>query len=187
MLLIENSLTDFLKERGYTFAEEDGHIVVLLGGSKVNLENGDSPQISLLRNRFGYGSLQPDYCFNGLLFGDSLPKNLYYTHLSEGPEFLKMLSEIINDDDLLNDFTKNSRMYCYHLELPINEIIIDGNDKMDEEIIEYLIHNICFRPLCYIDGESISSDDDNPIIRVADESILPIKYIRDIQIINGNI
>ena len=40
---------------------------------------------------------------------------------------------------------------------------------------------MAYRIMIYEDGEAPSTDDDNPIIRVADDAILPSEYIQSVE------
>ena len=61
-------------------------------------------------------------------------------------------------------------------------MIIDGHESLEQhDIIWYLIHQMAYRIMIYEDGEALSTDDDNPIIRVADDAILPSEYIQSVE------
>ena len=59
-------------------------------------------------------------------------------------------------------------------------LICEGLNR-DPEAIGYLIHQMAYRIMIYEDGEAPSTDDDNPIIRVADDAILPSEYIQSVE------
>ena len=61
-------------------------------------------------------------------------------------------------------------------------MIIDGHESFEQhDMIWYLIHQMAYRIMIYEDGGSPSTDDDNPIIRVADDAILPSEYIQGVE------
>ena len=165
-----------------SFFEEDGHLAFKYNGIEYFPETGDEPCASLLANRLGRNSIDADYCFNGLAFGDCLMKNLYARSLFDGPEFLSTLAEYMCDDNLLENYKRHSTYYCFRCILPLESVIIDGHEPLEQhDIIWYLIHQMAYRIMIYEDGEAPSTDDDNPIIRVADDAILPSEYIQSVE------
>lgn len=182
LLLSDNPMSSFLNDSGYEFFEEDGHLAFKYNGIEYFPETGDEPCASLLANRLGRNSIDADYCFNGLAFGDCLMKNLYARSLFDGPEFLSTLAEYMCDDNLLENYKRHSTYYCFRCILPLESVIIDGHESFEQhDIIWYLIHQMAYRIMIYEDGEAPSTDDDNPIIRVADDAILPSEYIQSVE------
>lgn len=180
LLLSDNPMSYFLKENGYEFFEDDDHLVFQYHGEEYFPEQGSESSGALLANRLGRNCGEADYCFNGLALGDSLMRNLYARRLFDGPEFLISLSEYMGDDSLLEKYQNKSTFYCYRFTLPVEDIIIDGHECFEkEDIIWYLIHQMAYRIMIYEDGRKPSSDDDNPIIRVADNCVLPSEYIQE--------
>lgn len=187
LLLSDNPMTSFLNDNGYVFFEEDGHLAFRYRGREYFPESSDEPCASLLTNRLGRNSIDADYCFNGLAFGDNLMRNQYARLLFDGPEFLSTLAEYVGDDRLLENFSRNSTYFCFRYELPLESVIIDGRESLEkDDVVWYLIHQIAFRIMIYEDGGTPSTDDDNPIIRVADNAILPSDYIKSVDVITSD-
>ena len=70
------------------------------------------------------------------------------------------------------------------MKIPLDEVIFDKSDKLNNEQKErYLIAQICYRLLMYIEERVSLFDDDNPIIRVADNVTLPASYVINSEII----
>ena len=179
LLLSDNPMSSFLNDNGYEFFEEDGHLAFKYNGVEYFPETCDEPSASLLANRLGRNSIDADYCINGLAFGDCLMKNLYARNLYDGPEFLSCLAEYMCDDSLLENYKRHSTYYCFRYILPIECVIIDEYESLQKnDIIWHLIHQIAYRIMIYEDGGMPNLDDDNPIIRVADDAILPSEYIQ---------
>ena len=180
LLLADNQMSYFLRENGYKFFEEDGHLAFRYNGKEYYPENSSNPDALLLANRLGRNSVEADYCFNGLAFGDSLMRNLYALRLFDGPEFLLSLSAFTHNNSLLKKYKNNSTFYCYRFCIPVEMIIIDGYETFEKDnLIWFLIHQMAYRIMLYEDGATPISDDGNPIIRIADDAILPIEYLQE--------
>lgn len=180
LLLADNPMSYFLRENGYKFFEEDGHLAFRYDGKEYYPENSSNPDALLLANRLGRNPGEADYCFNGLFFGDSLMRNPYAFRLSYGPEFLISLSAFTHNDSLLKKYKNNSTFYCYRFCIPVEMIVIDGHETFEKEnLIWFLIHQMAYRIMLYEDGTTPISDDGNPIIRIADDAILPIEYLQE--------
>lgn len=178
LLLSDNPTVRFFNEHRVFFKEQDNHIAIYYHGHEVTLEDTRNDDVCYLRGRFGYNCERKDFCFNGFVMRDLLMKNSYTRDLYNGPEFLGVLSHYLKDKTLIDDFIKESTYSCYTLKIPIEELIFDCSDRLDNEQKElHLIGQICYRLLMYRNHGKILFDDDNPIIRVADDAILPATYM----------
>lgn len=183
-LLTDNSMVRFLNNHHVFFKAHNNHIAVYYHGHEVMLENRMDSDVCYLRNRFGYNCGQKDFCFNAFAMRDLLMKNTYTRALYDGPEFLIALSHYLQNRTILEDFIKDSTYFCYTLKIPLDEVIFDKSDKLNNEQKErYLIAQICYRLLMYIEERVSLFDDDNPIIRVADNVTLPASYVINSEII----
>lgn len=177
-LLGENSMVKFLYKHDIQFEERDGQLVTYYRGQKLELIDTLRADVCYLRSRFGYNNGRGDFCFNGFAMRDLLMKNQYAKWLEHGPEFLINLSRYLKNDVIVNDFVKESTYFCYKLIIPIEQIIFDGSEELDNEEKEmYLIKRICYRLLMHTDNGKDLSDEGNPIIRVAENAILPAAYV----------
>ncbi len=184
LLLSDNPTVRFLNAHKIFFKDQDNHIVIYYRGLEVILEDTMKSDVCYLRGRLGYNYGREDYCFNGFAMRDLLMKNSYTRELYDGPEFLIVLSRFLKNKALIDDFVKQSTYFCYTLKIPMREIIFDGFDELDNDEKEsHLVSQICYRLLMYSDHERILFDHDNPIIRVADDSILPTTYMINSEII----
>lgn len=175
LLLGDNDLVQYLKEHNIIFKEQGSHLVLFYQGRKISLEDTTELEVCYLRSRLGYNYGRQDFCLNGFVMGDQLLKNMYTRDLFEGPEFLAVLSCFLKNKTIINDFKKASTYFFYTLKIPIDEVIFDGLEEFDNNKKElYLVTKIFNRLLMYNDSSfAYFSDDDNPIIRMGDNVILP--------------
>lgn len=183
-LLSDNPTVRFLNAHNIFFKEQDNHIAVYYHGLEVMLEDTMKSDVCYLRSRLGYNYGREDYCFNGFAMRDLLMRNSYTRELYDGPEFLVVLSRFLKNRALIDDFIKQSTYFCYTLKIPMQEIIFDEFAELDNDEKEsYFVSQICYRLLMYHGDERTLFDHGNPIIRVADNSILPASYIVNNEII----
>lgn len=113
------------------------------------------------------------------MFGYGLERLEYTKALRSGPEFLQCLSRFLNNQNILNDYMKNSSYYCFSYKLPLNRVIFDFNDKLIlEEKSYYLIESILIR--IYEDnflGKNESKI--NPILRLNHYENIPSEFFVD--------
>lgn len=203
LLLKESPLSKFLGQYNIFFVEKDGHPVIVFNNNEISLEDESEPLSSellfdslfnnneiiledksveevcnlrcYLRYRLGYDIGDVDYCFNGFAFRNTLMKNYYAKKLEKGPEFLLDLSSYLSIDDLIENYYENSKYYCFTYKMTIDEIIFDeGADLENQDKINYFLVQIIKRIMSYMkDGKYISDDDNNPIIRIADDANVP--------------
>ena len=74
---------------------------------------------------------------------------------------------------MIDDYIKNSHYFCFEYIVPINDIIIDGHDEMDNKEKTYHLLGQCFRHLLKYHRNRLYPDfrdeDDNVILRLADD------------------
>lgn len=170
LLLTKSPISDFLKRHSVTFVERDNHPVVIYNGEELNLTNTSDTNVCYLRSRLGYNTGREDYCFNGFALRDLLMKNLYTRALYYCPEFIDVLSRYLHDDEIKADYFENSTYYCMTYKLKIDDILFDDRDKLEgDEKRDYFLSQLCMRLMRYMDSNPMHmSDDDNPVIRLAD-------------------
>ena len=184
LLLGDNPTVRFLNAHNVFFKKQDNYISIYYRGLEVILENNMETDVCYLRSRLGYNCGREDYFFNGFAMRDLLMKNSYTRKLYDGPEFLVALSHYLKNEALLDDFTKQSTYFCYTLKIPMQKVIFDGFDELNNNEKEsHLVSKICQRLLMYSGHKQTLFDCDNPIIRVTDDSILPANYVVNREII----
>ena len=67
--------------------------------------------------------------FNGFAFRDLLEYNDYFNSLRVCPEFIYQLACVTNKDDMIMDYHNHSDYYCLEYVVPIDKVIIDGQDR----------------------------------------------------------
>lgn len=185
-LLGDNAMVKFLNEHGVFFKEQGEQISVSYRERELKLQDTMDSDVCYLRSRLGYNRRREDFCFNGFAMRDLLMKNSYTRELYDGPEFLVVLSRYLKNNVILDDFIKESTYFCFTLKIPMEQVIFDGFDKLDSNQKElHLIEQICYRLLMYSDNGRMLFDHDNPIIRVADNAILPADYVIHSEIITS--
>lgn len=183
-LLGDNAMVNFLNEHGVFFKRQGNQIAVYYRGQELALRDTMNSDACYLRRRLGYNRGREDFCFNGFAMRDLLMKNSYTRELYDGPEFLVVLSRYLKNNTIIDDFIKESTYFCFTLKIPMEQVIFDGLDELDNnQKALYIIGQICYRLLMYSDNGSILFDHDNPIIRVADNAILPADYVINSEII----
>lgn len=128
VLIQDTSLSCFIKKYGITF-EYDQYIKIYINKSKINLDNKDkSYSYEYLRQRFGY--YFEDFAFKGFLFSD-IDIKLFESY-ENGPEFLGYIFLFLDNDQIIDDFYKQSDFYKLKYLVPINEIYFEDFDELDD-------------------------------------------------------
>lgn len=168
LLLNKTVISEFLKKHEITFNEVDGHPVMFHKGKIKDLSD------EYLRGRLGYDKDYSDYCVNGFALKDQLIKNDYTNILSRCPEFIRILSKYLKNDDICIDYYNNSKYYCYTYKIKMSDIIFDDSDKLSgKEKTNYFIIKIFNRLSEYLRYGCDIDDNDNPIIRLKDDVNVP--------------
>ena len=202
LLLNDSSISRFLRQYNIVFVEKDGHPIIIFNNNEISLEDepeflfsesfheslvnnnaiieedkhetGDCYFRRHLRYRLGYDIGDVDYCFNGFTFRNTLMKNDYADRLKKGPEFLIELSSYLSIDGLIESYYENSKYYCFTYKMTIDEIIFDEDDNLKtEDKINHFLVQIVKRIMSYIKDGKYMSDNNNPIVRIADDANVP--------------
>ncbi len=198
LLLKDSPISKFLRQYNIYFVEKDGHPVIIFNNNEISLENSYEVQSSkslyelifndnndsledefdadvcYLRGRLGYDTGREDYCFNGFAFRHFLMKNSYVKDLDKGPEFLVKLSNYLSIDGILEKYRENSKYYCFTYKMTIDEIIFDERaDLENQNKANYFLVQILIRIMFYMKDGKCISDDNNPIVRIADDANVP--------------
>ena len=162
-----------MKLQGLSFTEVNEHIEIIYNGNKLNLSDASESDVSYLRGRLGYNKNCKDYCVNGFALKDQLMKNSYTRELFKGPEFIQRLSHHLKRSSIISEYQEKSIYYCYTYKLNISDIMFDCHDKFNnKEKIDFFIVQLFFRLMEYTRNNHYISDNNNPIIRIADNSCI---------------
>lgn len=103
-----------------------------------------------------------------------MKNNNYYRQLSMGPEILFQLAHLVKDLEIYYEFRKLSTYYIYKYEIPIQEVIFDGLEKLDNEEKQMLVLKESIKRIAEYDDRKII--DDNVILRMPDYKKIPEQY-----------
>lgn len=178
LLTTENPFSNFMKRANIEFSQGKEHIETFYKGKEVDWDRCWHGNSSYMKVRLGYIKGREDFCFNGFAFKDLLYKNEYARILYSMPEFLNQLIQCIECNSLGKDYTEHSDYYCYEYRLPMEIVVFDTNDKYSlHQKQKYLIRCILQRLAEYNSLDTkYMFDNDNPIVRLPDNYIIPSKY-----------
>ncbi|MFR2821698.1 MAG: hypothetical protein ACLTBQ_03615 [Thomasclavelia sp.] len=161
VLTKDTALSAFFKKYGITF-KYDGVIRIFKNNLEIDLLNDDEV-CNYLRYRFGY--VIKDYSIKGYAFGDALNNNDNYEMIQAGPELFQFIYNFV-DDDLIDDFIENSKLYQFDYLLPFNQIWFENYEELnDQEKQHHLVVKVLQRLYAY-KYENTIFDDDNPVIGI---------------------
>lgn len=168
LLLEDSPVSNFLRNFDITFKEFDSHPILFYKNIEVDLSKDLSTEACYLKKRLGYFN-EDDYCYNGFAFRDLLMRNYYASELNSCPEIINILSKYLGNKNLIREYYNNSQYYCFTYKLKISDLIFDGREGLNnEEKIDYFLTLSCLRLLYYMENKRNLFDDDNPIVRLAD-------------------
>lgn len=178
LLLTQNPFSSFLKENSIEFIKGNQHIDVLYKGKIIDWDKCMYGNSSYMKSRLGYFKGREDFCFNGFAMKDLLYKNNYARELFEIPEFLGQLIDCLRCVDVGHKYMENSEYFCYEYKLPVSVIIFDGYDCYSDVMKQkYLLRCVLQRLNQYLTQKpKYIFDDDNPILRLADNYTIPSQY-----------
>lgn len=146
LLSTENAMTLFLKEHDVEFKVSNEQLNLIYKGKKVSFEDTSHQYVPYLRWRLGHNAGRIDFCFNGFLFDDLLYRNNYSMELYKAPEFISNLAAFLNCRKIITDFLENSKYYCFEYCVPLQKIIFDDDEKLENEQKPlYLLNRILSR------------------------------------------
>lgn len=175
LLTTENALSVAMKKYEVEFFKGTDHIETVYCGKIVNWDKCQNGNSSYMKLRLGYFKGREDFCFNGFAFKDLLYKNNYARSLSGVPEFVGQLIECLGCRELGYYFMSHSSYYCYEYRIPIDRVMFDGHDSYLVDLKQrYLIECVLKRLIDYANIDiRYMYDDDNPVLRLSDDDILP--------------
>lgn len=173
LLTEENSFSNFLKEYGLTF-KFDKEIEMYINGNKVDIFDEDKYK-SYLKYRFSF-----DYSFKGYAFSDQIMNNDVLERVKYGPEFFGYIYEYIdNDDEIIDNYYKQSKLYKFEYLVPINDICFENYEELTNKEKQYHILAMMMLRLYFYkyDNDFVKTDEMNPLMVVADHKSLSGKYL----------
>lgn len=175
LLLKETPLSSFFKGYDITFKEYKNQLNIIYQGNLISLEDSEKEFVYYLKQRMGQNSEHNDYCFNGFMFKEKIINNRYTLDLASGPEFLTRLATFLDKDNIIDDYIKNSTYYCFEYLVPIEKIFFASAEQLSkEEKQKYLLYQVLYR----LFNDYDEHDNDNPILRLADNDTMESKYFK---------
>lgn len=168
-----NTLADYLRSYGLTF-KYNNEIEMYVNDEKVIIPSGER-NTPYLKYRF-----KSDYSFKGYMFADQLKNNVIISTVEGGPEFFGHLFNYIdNDEELIDNFIKQSKLYLFEYLVPIEEIYFEGYEELSNKEKQYHMIAKAMQRLYFYkyDKAFVESDEDNPIISMIDDKTLPANYL----------
>lgn len=169
LLTGDNSFSNYLKEYGLTF-KYNQEIEMYVNGNKVNIPDKD-----YFKYRF-----TGDYSFKGYAFCDQLMNNDILEKVKYGPEFFGHLYEYVdNDDEIMDNYYEQSKLYKFEYLVPINEIYFENYEELTNEQKQYHILAMMMLRLYFYkyDQYFIGVDELNPLMGVVNNKSLSNKYL----------
>ena len=160
VLLSENSLTNFLKNKGIEFRMKEG-IEVFYNGELVNFTGTYSAR---LNKRL---KCLKDSCINGFLFGDEMPS--IYGDLTAVPEIVSDIIMELDKKEIIYEYMRNVRCFVASITVSIDDLIIDelsfitSKIEKSKNILRYILIYLAYKNV-----NSIYNSCKNPIIRLPD-------------------
>lgn len=173
VLTSDNSLSRYLKGYGLTF-KYDEEIEMYVKGNKVAIPDGESYK-PYLKYRF-----TRDYSFKGFAFDDQLKNNRIMDVVEGGPEFFGYLFEYIdNDDELIDNFIEQSKLYKFEYAAAIEDIYFENYEELTNEEKQYHMIAVAMLRLYFYqyDLEFIQDDEQNPVLGMIGDKTLFDKYL----------
>lgn len=173
LLTTDNDFSFFFKKHDITFKSNKRKVEIIYDGEKQLLNDFETNDL-YLKKRLGYNEKEHDFCFNGFFINPLIGKNQYLISLKEGPEILQSLSELINNNDIIDDYVNKSTYYCYEYKMPIDMIIFDDN-ILKEDNVMYMLRKYVEILIYYYIYNNKNFDSDL-IVRVDDKKTLDSNY-----------
>lgn len=173
LLTGDNSFSSYLKGYGLTF-KFNNEIEMYVNENKVDIPDGDDYK-HYLKYRFKY-----DCSFKGYAFDDQLMNNEILEKVKYGPEFFGYLYEYIdNDDEIIDNYYEQSKLYKFEYLVPINDIYFENYEELtNKEKQHHLLAMMMLRLYFYkYDKDFVETDEMNPLMAVVDHNSISSKYL----------
>ena len=182
LLSTENAFSKFLNMREIAFVSKNRRLELYFKGEHFPLKEsyGVGSGIHYLRWRLGHNKKgNKDFCVNGFAFKDLVYRNDYAQSLMRAPEFICNLSDFLEMPQLISDYERNSKYYCFEYCVPLDEVIIDENAKLKSNIgkVKHLLQAIVrWLYECSVCGEDKITANGNPVLRLKDTATMLEKH-----------
>ncbi len=163
VLVKDTALSNFLNRYGLTF-KYDQYVRMFKDNTEIDLSD-DNEICSHLRYRFGY--IINDFSIKGYVFMDALKNNDSYELIQWGPGFFEYIYPFV-DDDLIDDFIENSKLYKFEYLVPIDNIWFENYEELSYKEKQYHLIVKVLQRLYIHKYEKNVFDDDNPVIGIKD-------------------
>lgn len=179
LLLNKSIISDFLKKYGIHFEKGTDHLLLYHNEKLTTFKHSSYGNTAYLKWRLGYFKDDEDYCFNGFALRDCLQHNTsYFNPLSVCPEFISQLAQVLNKESMIWDYYENSNYYCLEYVLPLDMVIIDGQEHIKSQIgkSQVLLEASLLRLYHYWLNPKYAFDNDNVILRLHDTDSMDEQY-----------
>lgn len=172
LLIGETPVSEFFKRYDVTFKKRAGHMEMYYKGYLQPLDDefySGPGNMAYIKSRLGYFDAQ-DYCINGFAFRSHLEMQSYYRSLSRCPELVDNIGRFFEIDNMVVDYSNNSRYYCIEYLIPLSEVIFDLANPPESELEKTLIFLVNAIVRLYKEWRHSSFIcDDNLILRLEDD------------------
>lgn len=172
-LLLSNSpVASFLKAHGITFTKDAKIIHMYRNGIEIipGFQTSASSRIKIRLGQSDYTHI--DQCINGFAFADRINRANYFSYLSECPELISDLAELLHLPQIVEDYKLRSDYFLYTYLLPIDTVVMNNKEEANRREKENMLLSECFYRLydyyCEPD-RSTWFDHGNIYMRINDE------------------
>ena len=103
------------------------------------------------------------------------------------PEILTCLERYLRIKDLIKDYMKKSKYYCFIYRFPIGRVIFDGRDDLTvEEKQLHLLNQVAYRLYQYRVNPYFLFDHDNPALRLKNNDNASVDFLVSTEIITSD-
>ena len=179
LLLNKTALSDFFERYDVTFKKSDDHMEMYYQGILQSLDDefySGPGNVAYIKSRLGYFDVQ-DYCVNGFAFRSHLEMQPYYRYLSRCPELVDSIGKFLEIDNMVADYSNNSRYYCIEYLIPMSEVIFVLTNPPESELEKTLIFLVDAIERLYKEWKCASFVcDENLILRLKDNAQAKIDW-----------
>lgn len=176
VLLSENKVSDFLKERDIVFDEQNGKLRFFYKGREITTEEILAKgHFHLFARRLGHLG-EADFCVNGFSFWPNIEQTSdgYFQDLQRGPEIIENIGRFIGKE-LWREFKEQSKYYGIVFKVPVEDIIFDG--RTDTETKEKKVMCLIKYALYYLnDFYNGSVGGNNLMLRIHDSKKVEVDH-----------
>ncbi|PHG02592.1 hypothetical protein COI49_15870 [Bacillus toyonensis] len=185
-LLNKTSLSMFFEDLGVNFYIADKRIMVEYKNKVINwsdFDNDDNkrPTALLLQRRLEGNKFFPtgDKCVNGFLFNSKVHQNSNVRHIGYVPEVVQNVLDVLDLSEATKKWIEKNKACILVFRVKFDDVVFDRFEKLSVEKKKKLLLQYC---IYFLSRNYISSDwseEDNPIMRLMDYTIVPKENIID--------